>query len=111
MVPLGLFHISFKSYSSMRAALGVIFEKEYKEEFDRLGIEYFYTLIDDAVARVVKFSKVVISARSFVIFPDSMVFLEASSSLSAKLIRGDHAESDASGRHFLLYLPDLKLRD
>lgn len=31
-----------------------IFEKEYKEEFDRLGIEYFYTLIDDAVARVVK---------------------------------------------------------
>ncbi len=31
-----------------------IFEKEYKEEFDALGIEYFYTLIDDAVARVVK---------------------------------------------------------
>ena len=31
-----------------------IFEKEYKEEFDRLGIEYFYTLIDDAVARVIK---------------------------------------------------------
>lgn len=31
-----------------------IFEKEYKEEFERLGIEYFYTLIDDAVARVIK---------------------------------------------------------
>ena len=31
-----------------------IFEKEYKEEFNRLGIEYFYTLIDDAVARVIK---------------------------------------------------------
>ncbi|MCI8332987.1 MAG: NADP-dependent isocitrate dehydrogenase [Lachnospiraceae bacterium] len=31
-----------------------IYEKEYKEEFERLGITYFYTLIDDAVARVVK---------------------------------------------------------
>ena len=31
-----------------------IFEKEYKEEFNRLGIEYFYTLIDDAVARIMK---------------------------------------------------------
>ncbi len=31
-----------------------IFEKEYKEKFDKLGIEYFYTLIDDAVARVMK---------------------------------------------------------
>jgi isocitrate dehydrogenase len=31
-----------------------IFETEYKEKFDELGIEYFYTLIDDAVARVVK---------------------------------------------------------
>ena len=31
-----------------------IFEKEYKEKFDKLGIEYFYTLIDDAVARVVR---------------------------------------------------------
>ncbi len=31
-----------------------IFEKEYKEKFDALGIEYFYTLIDDAVARVVR---------------------------------------------------------
>ena len=31
-----------------------IYEKEYKEEFEKLGIEYFYTLIDDAVARVIK---------------------------------------------------------
>lgn len=31
-----------------------IFDKEYKEKFDKLGIEYFYTLIDDAVARVMK---------------------------------------------------------
>lgn len=27
---------------------------EYKEEFERLGITYFYTLIDDAVARVIR---------------------------------------------------------
>lgn len=31
-----------------------IFENEYKATFDKLGIEYFYTLIDDAVARVVR---------------------------------------------------------
>ena len=31
-----------------------IFEAEYKEKFDNAGIEYFYTLIDDAVARVVR---------------------------------------------------------
>ena len=31
-----------------------IFENEYKDEFDKLGIEYFYTLIDDAVARVIR---------------------------------------------------------
>ena len=31
-----------------------IYDKEYKEKFDELGIEYFYTLIDDAVARVMK---------------------------------------------------------
>ncbi|MBQ4086725.1 MAG: NADP-dependent isocitrate dehydrogenase [Clostridia bacterium] len=31
-----------------------IFEAEYKEKFDALGIEYFYTLIDDAVARVIR---------------------------------------------------------
>ena len=31
-----------------------IFDKEYKEKFDKLNIEYFYTLIDDAIARVIK---------------------------------------------------------
>ncbi|MDO5358547.1 MAG: NADP-dependent isocitrate dehydrogenase [Slackia faecicanis] len=31
-----------------------IFDAEYKERFDEAGIEYFYTLIDDAVARVMK---------------------------------------------------------
>ena len=31
-----------------------IFEDEYKEKFAAAGIEYFYTLIDDAVARVVR---------------------------------------------------------
>lgn len=31
-----------------------IFDKEYKEKFEAAGIEYFYTLIDDAVARVIR---------------------------------------------------------
>ena len=31
-----------------------IFDKEYKEKFEQAGITYFYTLIDDAVARVMK---------------------------------------------------------
>ena len=31
-----------------------MYEKEYKEKFEKAGIEYFYTLIDDAVARVVR---------------------------------------------------------
>ena len=31
-----------------------IFDKEYKDKFDAAGITYFYTLIDDAVARVMK---------------------------------------------------------
>lgn len=31
-----------------------IFDNEYKEKFDNAGIEYFYTLIDDAVARVIR---------------------------------------------------------
>ena len=33
-----------------------IFEKEYKEKFAAAGIEYMYTLIDDAVARIVRSS-------------------------------------------------------
>lgn len=31
-----------------------IYDTEYKERFESAGIEYFYTLIDDAVARVMK---------------------------------------------------------
>jgi isocitrate dehydrogenase len=31
-----------------------VFDAEYKDKFDELGIEYFYTLIDDAVARVMR---------------------------------------------------------
>ncbi len=31
-----------------------IFEKEYREKFEKAGITYFYTLIDDAVARVIR---------------------------------------------------------
>ena len=31
-----------------------VFEKNYKDAFEKAGIEYFYTLIDDAVARVMK---------------------------------------------------------
>ena len=33
-----------------------IYDKEYKEKFEQAGITYFYTLIDDAVARVIKSS-------------------------------------------------------
>ncbi|MCR5670664.1 MAG: NADP-dependent isocitrate dehydrogenase [Butyrivibrio sp.] len=31
-----------------------VFEKEFKADFEKAGITYFYTLIDDAVARVMK---------------------------------------------------------
>ena len=31
-----------------------IYESEYKAKFEEAGIEYFYTLIDDAVARVIR---------------------------------------------------------
>ncbi|MBO4889513.1 MAG: NADP-dependent isocitrate dehydrogenase [Lachnospiraceae bacterium] len=31
-----------------------VFEKEYKAKFDEAGIEYFYSLIDDIVARIMK---------------------------------------------------------
>ena len=33
-----------------------IYENEYRERFEKAGIEYFYTLIDDAVARVIRSS-------------------------------------------------------
>ena len=31
-----------------------VYDNDYKEAFEKAGIEYFYTLIDDAVARVMK---------------------------------------------------------
>lgn len=31
-----------------------VFDAEYKAKFDAAGIEYFYTLIDDAVARIIR---------------------------------------------------------
>ena len=31
-----------------------LYENEYKEKFEAAGIKYFYTLIDDAVARVIR---------------------------------------------------------
>jgi isocitrate dehydrogenase len=31
-----------------------VYDREYKEQFEKEGLEYFYTLIDDAVARVMK---------------------------------------------------------
>ena len=31
-----------------------LYESEYREKFEAAGIEYFYTLIDDAVARIMK---------------------------------------------------------
>ena len=31
-----------------------LYDSEYKEQFEKIGITYFYTLIDDAVARVMK---------------------------------------------------------
>ena len=31
-----------------------VYNKEFQEKFEKAGIEYFYTLIDDAVARVMK---------------------------------------------------------
>ncbi|HHV60727.1 MAG TPA: NADP-dependent isocitrate dehydrogenase [Clostridiaceae bacterium] len=31
-----------------------MYETEYREKFEKAGIEYFYTLIDDAVARIIR---------------------------------------------------------
>ena len=31
-----------------------IYDAEYEEKFEKVGIEYFYTLIDDAIARVIR---------------------------------------------------------
>ncbi len=46
--------ISKKYDHTFKDIFAEIFEKDYKEKFEKAGIEYFYTLIDDAVARVMK---------------------------------------------------------
>ena len=46
--------ISKKYDQTFKLKFQEIYEKCYKEEFEKLGITYFYTLIDDAVARVIR---------------------------------------------------------
>ena len=46
--------ISKKYDHSFKDIFQEIFDAEYKESFEKAGITYFYTLIDDAVARVMK---------------------------------------------------------
>ena len=46
--------ISKKYDHTFKDIFAEIYDKEYKEQFEAAGIEYFYTLIDDAVARVVR---------------------------------------------------------
>ncbi|MDD6390553.1 MAG: NADP-dependent isocitrate dehydrogenase [Firmicutes bacterium] len=46
--------ISKKYDHTFKDILQEIYDNEYKEQFEDAGITYFYTLIDDAVARVVK---------------------------------------------------------
>ena len=46
--------ISKKYDHSFKDIFQEIFDAEYKSKFEEMGITYFYTLIDDAVARVMK---------------------------------------------------------
>ncbi len=46
--------ISKKYDHTFKDVFEEIYEKEYKDSFEKAGITYFYTLIDDAVARVMK---------------------------------------------------------
>ena len=46
--------ISKKYDHTFKDIFADLYEQEYKERFEKAGIEYFYTLIDDAVARVMK---------------------------------------------------------
>ena len=46
--------ISKKYDQTFKLIFEEIFNAEYKDEFEKLGITYFYTLIDDAVARVIR---------------------------------------------------------
>ena len=46
--------ISKKYDHTFKDVFQEIYDADYKEKFEEAGIEYFYTLIDDAVARVIK---------------------------------------------------------
>ncbi len=46
--------ISKKYDQTFKFIFQEIYDTYYKEEFEKLGITYFYTLIDDAVARVIR---------------------------------------------------------
>lgn len=46
--------ISKKYDHTFKDLFAQIYEESYREQFETAGIEYFYTLIDDAVARVVR---------------------------------------------------------
>ena len=46
--------INKKYDGQFKAIFEKIYEETYKEEFEKLGLTYFYTLIDDAVARVIR---------------------------------------------------------
>ncbi len=46
--------ISKKYDHTFKDIFNEVYENEFKAKFEELGIEYFYTLIDDAVARIMK---------------------------------------------------------
>ena len=46
--------ISKKHDQTFKLIFEEIYNNDYRAEFERLGITYFYTLIDDAVARVIR---------------------------------------------------------
>ena len=46
--------ISKKYDQTFKLTFQEIFDRDYKAKFDELGIEYFYTLIDDSVSRVIR---------------------------------------------------------
>ena len=46
--------ISKKYDHTFKDIFAEVYEADYKETFEKLGITYFYTLIDDAVARVIR---------------------------------------------------------
>lgn len=48
--------ISKKYHHRFKDIFQEIFDAQYSDKFDKVGIEYFYTLIDDAVARVIRSS-------------------------------------------------------